>query len=133
EPDAGSDLQACNLRAFQDDEGNWLLHGVKRFITNGCGEVLLVLARSEDRTGGLGLSLFVCDRGPTVKVRRLEDKLGIHGSPTCELFFDNTPCQLIGERQRVWKTNSVFMVHRRVNCSLTIHRANSSGNASAAW
>ena len=72
----------------------------KRFITNGCGEVLLVLARSEERVGGLGLSLFVCDRGPTVKVRRLEDKLGIHGSPTCELFFDNTPCQLIGERQR---------------------------------
>ncbi|MCD6174471.1 MAG: acyl-CoA dehydrogenase family protein [Planctomycetes bacterium] len=100
EPDAGSDLQACNLRAFQDDDGNWLLHGVKRFITNGCGEVLLVLSRSEERTGGLGLSLFVCDRGPTVTVRRLEDKLGIHGSPTCELFFDNTPCQLIGERQR---------------------------------
>ena len=101
EPDAGSDLQACKLRAFQDDSGNWYLHGVKRFITNGCGEVLLVLARSEpDRSGGLGLSLFVCDRGPTVRVRRLEDKLGIHGSPTCELFFDNTPCQLIGERQR---------------------------------
>ena len=100
EPDAGSDLQACNLRAFQDDDGNWYLHGVKRFITNGCGEVLLVLARSEERTGGLGLSLFVCDRGPTVTVRRLEDKLGIHGSPTCELFFDNTPCQIIGERQR---------------------------------
>ena len=100
EPDAGSDLQACKLRAFQDDDGNWYLHGVKRFITNGCGEVLLVLARSEDRIGGLGLSLFVCDRGPTVRVRRLEDKLGIHGSPTCELFFDNTPCQIIGERQR---------------------------------
>ncbi len=101
EPDAGSDLQAIKLRAFQDDDGKWYLHGVKRFITNGCGEVLLVLARSEpDRTGGLGLSLFVCDSGPTVHVRRLEDKLGIHGSPTCELFFDNTPCQLIGERQR---------------------------------
>jgi alkylation response protein AidB-like acyl-CoA dehydrogenase len=100
EPDAGSDLQACKLRAFQDDDGNWFLHGVKRFITNGCGEVLLVLARSEERSGGLGLSLFVCDRGPTVKVRRIEDKLGIHGSPTCELFFDNTPCQIIGERQR---------------------------------
>ena len=101
EPDAGSDLQAVKLRAFQDNNGNWLLHGVKRFITNGCGEVLLVLARSElDRTGGLGLSLFVCDRGPTVHIRRLEDKLGIHGSPTCEIFFDNTPCQLVGERQR---------------------------------
>jgi len=101
EPDAGSDLQAVKLRAFQDDKGNWLLHGVKRFITNGCGEVLLVLARSEmNRSGGLGLSLFVCDRGPTVHIRRLEEKLGIHGSPTCEIFFDDTPCQLIGERQR---------------------------------
>jgi len=101
EPDAGSDLQAVKLRAYQDDSGQWYLHGVKRFITNGCGEVLLVLARSEpDRSGGLGLSLFVCDRGPMVHVRRLEEKLGIHGSPTCELFFDNTPCQLIGERQR---------------------------------
>ena len=101
EPDAGSDLQACKLKAFQDDDGKWYLHGVKRFITNGCGEVLLVLARSEsDRSGGLGLSLFVCDRGPTVTVRRIEDKLGIHGSPTCELFFDNTPCEIIGERQR---------------------------------
>ena len=101
EPDAGSDLQICKLRAFQGDDGNWYLHGVKRFITNGCGECLLVLARSEpDRNGGLGLSLFVCDRGPTVHVRRIEDKLGIHGSPTCELFFDNTPCELIGERRR---------------------------------
>ncbi|GAI94656.1 unnamed protein product, partial [marine sediment metagenome] len=53
-----------------------------------------------DRSGGLGLSLFVCDRGPTVHIRRLEDKLGIHGSPTCEIFFDNTPCEIIGERQR---------------------------------
>ena len=101
EPDAGSDLQAVKLRAFQDDAANWFLHGVKRFITNGCGDVLLVLARREpDRAGGLGLSLFVCDRGPTVHIRRLEEKLGIHGSPTCEIFFDNTPCQLIGERQR---------------------------------
>ena len=101
EPDAGSDLQSVKLRAFQGDNGSWFLHGVKRFITNGCGEVLLVLARSEpDRSGGLGLSLFVCDKGPTVNIRRLEDKLGIHGSPTCEIFFDNTPCQIIGERQR---------------------------------
>jgi alkylation response protein AidB-like acyl-CoA dehydrogenase len=101
EPDAGSDLQSVKLRAFQDAAGNWFLHGVKRFITNGCGEVLLVLARSEpDRSGGLGLSLFVCEPGPTVHIRRLEDKLGIHGSPTCEIFFDNTPCEIIGERQR---------------------------------
>ncbi len=101
EPDAGSDLQAVKLRAFQDNDGNWFLHGVKRFITNGCGDVLLVLSRSEpDRSGGLGLSLFVCGPGPTVHIRRLEDKLGIHGSPTCEIFFDNTPCKLIGERKR---------------------------------
>ena len=101
EPDAGSDLQAVKLRAFQDKDGKWFLHGVKRFITNGCGDVLLVLARSEpDRSGGLGLSLLVCRPGPTVHIRRLEDKLGIHGSPTCEIFFDNTPCQLIGERRR---------------------------------
>lgn len=101
EPDAGSDLQSVKLRAYQDEKGNWFLHGVKRFITNGCGDVLLVLARSEpDRSGGLGLSLLVCGPGPTVHIRRLEDKLGIHGSPTCEIFFDHTPCELIGERQR---------------------------------
>jgi alkylation response protein AidB-like acyl-CoA dehydrogenase len=101
EPDAGSDLQAVKLKAFQDGQGNWFLHGVKRFITNGCGEVLLVLSRSEpDRAGGLGLSLLICEPGPTVHIRRIEDKLGIHGSPTCEIFFDNTPCRLIGERQR---------------------------------
>ena len=101
EPDAGSDLQAVKLKAFQDSQGNWFLHGVKRFITNGCGEVLLVLARSEqDRAGGLGLSLLVAEPGPTVHIRRIEDKLGIHGSPTCEIFFDNTPSRLIGERQR---------------------------------
>ncbi len=101
EPDAGSDLQAVKLRAFQDKDDKWFLHGVKRFITNGCGEVLLVLARSEPEiSDGRGLSLYVCDRGPTVHIRRLEDKLGIHGSPTCEIFFDNTPCEIIGERQR---------------------------------
>ncbi len=101
EPDAGSDLQAVKLRAFQDNDANWFLHGVKRFITNGCGDVLLVLSRSEpDISDGRGLSLFVCRPGPTVHIRRLEDKLGIHGSPTCEIFFDNTPCKLIGERQR---------------------------------
>jgi 3-(methylthio)propanoyl-CoA dehydrogenase len=112
EPDAGSDLQAIKVRAFQDDNGNWFLHGVKRFITNGCCEVLLVLARSEpDRAGGLGLSSFVCKRGPTVHIRRLEDKLGIHGSPTCEIFFDNAPCQLIGERQRGLVTHFMALMN----------------------
>ena len=101
EPDAGSDLQAVRLRAFQDNQGNWYLNGVKRFITNGCGEILLVLARSEPEIAdGRGLSLFITERSERVKVRHLEDKLGIHGSPTCELVFDNTPCRLIGERQR---------------------------------
>ena len=101
EPDAGSDLQAVRLRAYQDAQGNWFLNGVKRFITNGCGEILLVLARSEPEiSDGRGLSLFITERSPKVRVRHLEHKLGIHGSPTCELVFDDTPCQLIGERQR---------------------------------
>ncbi len=101
EPDAGSDLQAVRLRAFQDEQGNWYLNGVKRFITNGCGEILLVLARSEPEIAdGRGLSLFITERSERIKVRHLENKLGIHGSPTCELVFDNTPCRLIGERQR---------------------------------
>jgi alkylation response protein AidB-like acyl-CoA dehydrogenase len=101
EPDAGSDLQAVRLRAFQDSNGNWYLNGVKRFITNGCGEILLVLARTEpDIADGRGLSLLLAERSPKVRVRHLEEKLGIHGSPTCELVFDDTPARLIGERQR---------------------------------
>jgi len=101
EPDAGSDLQNVQLRATLDDEGIWRLDGVKRFITNGCGDVLLVLARSEpDREGGLGLSLFLCEKGEGVAIRRTEIKLGIHGSPTCEIHFHNTPARLIGDRQR---------------------------------
>jgi 3-(methylthio)propanoyl-CoA dehydrogenase len=102
EPDAGSDLQAVRLRAYQDENGNWLLNGVKRFITNGCGEILLVLARSEPEiSDGRGLSLFLAERSSKkVRVRHLENKLGIHGSPTCELVFDDTPARLIGERQR---------------------------------
>jgi alkylation response protein AidB-like acyl-CoA dehydrogenase len=101
EPDAGSDLQAVRLRAWQDDRGNWYLTGVKRFITNGCGEILLVLARSEpDIADGRGLSLFITERNERIRVRHLEEKLGIHGSPTCELVFDDAPAKLIGERQR---------------------------------
>jgi alkylation response protein AidB-like acyl-CoA dehydrogenase len=101
EPDAGSDLQAVATRGYQDENGNWFIHGVKRFITNGCGEVLLVLCRTEPEiSDGRGLSLLVCDRGPKVKIRRLENKLGIHGSPTCEIYFDHVPARLIGERQR---------------------------------
>ncbi len=100
EPDAGSDLQSVGLRAWQDDDGQWRLNGVKRFITNGCGDVILTLARSEPEIkDGRGLSLFLVDRGPRLKVRHLEEKLGIHGSPTCELVYDDVPGKLVGERQ----------------------------------
>ncbi|MFB3893078.1 MAG: acyl-CoA dehydrogenase family protein [Phycisphaerae bacterium] len=101
EPDAGSDLQSVKTRAYQDESGNWFVRGVKRFITNGCGQVLLVLARTEPEiSDGRGLSCILVERGPRVKIRRLENKLGIHGSPTCEIFFDDAPGKLIGERQR---------------------------------
>ncbi|NIA22543.1 MAG: acyl-CoA dehydrogenase, partial [Anaerolineaceae bacterium] len=101
EPDAGSDLQNVQLKAWQDEQGRWRLRGVKRFITNGCGEVLLVLARSEPgETGGLGLSLFLMESDDSVQIRRIEDKLGIHGSPTCEMQFNDSPCDLVGERRR---------------------------------
>ena len=101
EPDAGSDLQAVKTRAYQDAGGNWFVRGVKRFITNGCGHVLLVLARTEPEIAdGRGLSCLLVESGPRVRVRRLEHKLGINGSPTCELFFDDAPAKLIGDRQR---------------------------------
>ncbi len=100
EPDAGSDLQAVKLHAYQNERGEWFLRGVKRFITNGNAQVLLVLARSEAGTkDGRGLSVFACHSGPTVVIRRIENKLGIHGSPTCELQFNDTPAQLIGNRR----------------------------------
>jgi alkylation response protein AidB-like acyl-CoA dehydrogenase len=100
EPDAGSDLQAVRLRADQDEEGRWRLNGVKRFITNGCADVALVMARSEAGTaGGRGISLFIYRRDEHMRVRRIEDKLGIHGSPTCELQFDGAPAELMGRRK----------------------------------
>jgi 3-(methylthio)propanoyl-CoA dehydrogenase len=102
EPDAGSDLQSVQLKAtFDQDKGQWLLNGVKRFITNGDAEVSLVLARSEEGTSdGRGLSLFVFDRkdGGLI-VRRIENKMGIKGSPTCELVFKDAPARLVGERR----------------------------------
>ena len=101
EPDAGSDLQSVKTSAHQDADGNWFVNGVKRFITNGCGEVLLVLARTEEgTTDGRGLSCLLVEKGPWVKVRRLENKLGIHGSPTCEMVFTEAPAKLIGQRKR---------------------------------
>jgi alkylation response protein AidB-like acyl-CoA dehydrogenase len=103
EPDAGSDLQAVQLKAtFDEKSGMWLLNGVKRFITNGDAQIKLVLARSEDGTNdGRGLSYFVATNkfDDTVKVRRIENKLGIKGSPTCELVFTNTPAKLVGSRK----------------------------------
>lgn len=112
EPDAGSDLQAVTLKATQGPDGKWLLSGVKRFITNGCGRIGLVLARSEDREGARGLSLFLYERDKHTRIRRVEEKLGIHGSPTCEMQFDNAPAELVGERGRgltkytMWLMNS---------------------------
>jgi len=102
EPDAGSDLQAVQLKAHYDEEkGIWLLNGVKRFITNGDADISLVLARSEEgTTDGRGLSLFVYSKADGgVRVRRIENKMGIKGSPTCELVFRNAPAKLIGERR----------------------------------
>jgi alkylation response protein AidB-like acyl-CoA dehydrogenase len=101
EPDAGSDLQVVQLKAAYDEKINcWKLNGVKRFITNGGGDILLVLARSEEGTkDGRGLSLFVVKRDDTIKIRRIEHKMGIIGSPTCEMVFTNTPAKLIGERR----------------------------------
>ena len=101
EPDAGSDLQRVMLKATQDADGTWRLNGVKRFITNGDSDLHLVLARSEEDThDGRGLSMFIYDkRDDGVTVRHIEHKLGIHGSPTCELVFKNAKCELCGERR----------------------------------
>ncbi len=100
EPDAGSDLQAVQLKATFDPQKNqWMLNGVKRFITNGDADICLVLARSEPNTSDArGLSLFVYERGDkSVTIRRIENKLGIKGSPTCEMVFNNSPARLIGD------------------------------------
>ncbi len=100
EPDAGSDLQAVRLKAVPQADGSWKLYGVKRFITNGCGDVSLVLARTEDgSTDGRGLSMLLCEKCPELVVRRIEHKLGIHGSPTCELQFNGVPAEMVGQRR----------------------------------
>lgn len=102
EPDAGSDLQAVQLKAtLNEKDGKWYLNGVKRFITNGDGNVSLVLARSEAGTSdGRGLSMFIYDRNSkAVTIRRIENKMGIKGSPTCELVFKDAPAELVGDRK----------------------------------
>ena len=101
EPDAGSDLQSVMLKATQKEDGSWVLNGVKRFITNGDSDIHLVLARSEAGTkDGRGLSMFIYDkRNGGVTVRRIENKMGIKGSPTCELVYKNAPAELCGSRR----------------------------------
>ncbi len=101
EPGAGSDLQSIKLKAYQDDHGQWRLNGVKHFISNGCGDMLLVLAKSEPNANNMfGLSLFVCPGGEKVQVSHIEEKMGLHGSPTCQLYFDDAPCYLVGKRRQ---------------------------------
>ena len=101
EPDAGSDLGVVQTRAVYDEKtGVWQLNGVKRFITNGCADILLVLARSEEGSADArGLSMFLVETNETVRVRRIENKMGLHASPTCEIQFCDTPAQLIGKRR----------------------------------
>jgi len=101
EPDSGSDLSGVQTRAtFDEDAGFWRINGVKRFVTNGCADVQLILARSEaGSTDARGLSLFVLERDETVRIRRIENKLGIHASPTCEIQYNNTPAWLMGKRR----------------------------------
>jgi alkylation response protein AidB-like acyl-CoA dehydrogenase len=101
EPDAGSDLGSVQTRATWDEPaGVWRLNGVKRFITNGCADVLLVLARSEEGSSDArGLSLFEVEADDTVRVRRIENKMGLHASPTCEMQFCDTPARLLGKRR----------------------------------
>ena len=134
EPDAGSDLQAVQLKASWDEKSaTWLLNGVKRFITNGDADISLVLARSEEGTSDArGLSLFVYDQSKsrnTVIVRRIENKLGIKGSPTCELVFTNAPAQLLGDR----KLGLIKYVMSLMNSARLGIGAQSTGIAEAAY
>jgi hypothetical protein len=100
EADAGSDLGAVATKATLDENGQWHLNGVKRFITNGLADISVVLARSEEGTSDArGLSMFLVEKDDTVKIRRIEHKMGIKSSPTCEIQYNNTPCTLIGKRR----------------------------------
>lgn len=132
EPDAGSDLQAVQLKAtYNEKDHTWYLNGVKRFITNGDGHISLVLARSEEGTNdGRGLSMFIYDRNSNaVTVRRIENKLGIKGSPTCELVFKNAPAELVGER----KMGLIKYVMALMNAARLGIGAQSTGIAEAAY
>lgn len=132
EPDAGSDLQAVQLKATWDDKKQtWLLNGVKRFITNGDADISLILARSEEgTTDGRGLSLFLYDKkSDALKVRRIENKLGIKGSPTCELVFKDAPAILVGTR----KMGLIKYVMSLMNSARLGVGAQSVGTAEAAY
>lgn len=132
EPDAGSDLQSVQLKAhFDQAKGVWVLNGVKRFITNGDADISLVLARSEEGTNDArGLSLFVYDRRSNcMSVRRIENKLGIKGSPTCELVFKDAPAKLVGDT----KMGLIKYVMSLMNSARLGIGAQSSGIAEAAY
>ncbi|MBW1645355.1 MAG: acyl-CoA dehydrogenase family protein [Deltaproteobacteria bacterium] len=112
EPDSGSDLQSAMMRAWQDENGVWRLNGVKRFITNGCGDISLVMARSEEgTTSGRGLSLFIYERDENMRIRRIEHKLGIKGSPTCELQFNDAPAELLGKRKMGLVKYTIYLMN----------------------
>ena len=132
EPDAGSDLQAVMLKAtYNEADGTWRLNGVKRFITNGDAHIALVLARSEEGTkDGRGLSMFIYDRNDGgVIVRRIEHKLGIKGSPTCELVFKNAKAELVGSR----KLGLIKYVMALMNCARLGIASQSVGISEAAY
>lgn len=132
EPDAGSDLQAVMLKAtYNEADGTWRLNGVKRFITNGDAHIALVLARSEAGTkDGRGLSMFIYDRNDGgVIVRRIEHKLGIKGSPTCELVFKNAKAELVGSR----KLGLIKYVMALMNCARLGIASQSVGISEAAY
>lgn len=112
EPDAGSDLPAIKLKAELNENGGWFLNGVKRFITNGCANIILVAARSEeDIEDARGLSLFIYEREKGMQIRRIENKLGIHSSPTCELQFSSAPAEILGQRKRGLLTYTMSLMN----------------------
>lgn len=112
EPDSGSDLQSIMLKAVQGSDGIWRLNGVKRFITSGCEKLSLVMARSEEgSSGGRGISLFIYERNADMKIRRIEKKLGIRGSPTCELQFNNAEAELLGQRKMGLVKYTMFLMN----------------------
>jgi len=112
EPDSGSDLQSIMLKATQGSDGKWRLNGVKRFITSGCEQISLVMARSEEgSSGGRGISLFIYERDGNMKIRRIERKLGIRGSPTCELQFNNAEAELLGQRKMGLVKYTMFLMN----------------------